>query len=86
MEQLFSLEWAEARLVRIKLVIAFALALPIGWERERRTDQMGLRTFPIVALATCAYILMTADFAVGNEQAQARVVQELIAGMSCSTS
>ncbi|HEX6314086.1 MAG TPA: MgtC/SapB family protein [Gemmatimonadaceae bacterium] len=41
-----------------RLVSAFALAVPIAWERERSTRIMGLRTFPLVALASCGYVLI----------------------------
>ena len=39
---------------------AFVLALPIGWERERAHETMsaGLRTFPLVAVAACAFVLI----------------------------
>lgn len=40
------------------IAIAFALALPIGWERERSERSAGLRTFPLVAMASCGYILL----------------------------
>lgn len=81
MDPLFSFDWVEASGLLLKLAIAFILALPVGWERERSTRLMGLRTFPIVSLATCAYVPMAVGFASGNEDAQARVVQGLITGM-----
>lgn len=63
----------------ILLSIAYLLALPIGWERETRGRSAGLRTFPLVAIATCGYVLIgMAIFAV---DAQARVVQGMITGM-----
>ena len=65
----------------LKLALAFVLALPAGWDRERNTALMGLRTFPIVAMASCGYVLMAAHFAAGNEDAQARIIQGLITGM-----
>ena len=37
----------------VALAFAFALAIPIGWDRERRARSAGLRTFPLVALASC---------------------------------
>jgi putative Mg2+ transporter-C (MgtC) family protein len=35
----------------IALAIAYLLALPIGWNREREERSAGLRTFPLVAVA-----------------------------------
>lgn len=81
MTSLLAFEWKEAGTLLIKLSIAFILALPVGWERERQTVLMGLRTFPIVSLATCAYVLMAVGFAADDVGAQARVVQGLITGM-----
>ena len=63
------------------LAAAFVLALPIAWERERSARQMGLRTFPLVALASTGYILV-AQAALGDDpQAMARIVQGLMTGI-----
>jgi putative Mg2+ transporter-C (MgtC) family protein len=41
------------------MLVAYLLALPIGWDREKATSGMaGLRTFPIVAMASCGYVLI----------------------------
>lgn len=64
-----------------KLAAAFALALPVAWEREKRTRLMGLRTFPIVAMASCGYLLIARDIAWESPDAQARVIQGLVTGM-----
>jgi len=32
------------------------LALPIGWDREKEARSAGLRTFPLVALASCGFV------------------------------
>ena len=81
METLLTFDWAVGEVIFTKLAVAFVLALPVALEREHDTRLMGLRTFPIVAMATCGYVLMTTSFAAGNDQAQARVVQGLITGM-----
>ncbi|MFP4622800.1 MAG: MgtC/SapB family protein [Gemmatimonadota bacterium] len=77
---MYGLEWPQFGEMLLKMAGAFLLALPVAWEREVQTRIMGLRTFPIVAMATCGYLL------IGNElfqsdEAQARVVQGLITGM-----
>jgi uncharacterized membrane protein YhiD involved in acid resistance len=38
---------------------AYALALPIGWDRERAERSAGLRTFPLVAVAVAAFTILT---------------------------
>ena len=40
----------------VTLAAAFALAVPIGWDREKRARSAGLRTFPLVALASCGFV------------------------------
>ena len=63
-----------------KLAIAFLLALPIGWDRERANDhRLGLRTFPLVAMASCGYVLVAQS--VVGEDALARILQGLITGV-----
>jgi putative Mg2+ transporter-C (MgtC) family protein len=36
--------------------VAFALAIPIGWDREREDVGPGLRTYPLLAMGACAYV------------------------------
>jgi putative Mg2+ transporter-C (MgtC) family protein len=67
--------------VLLKLLGAFVLALPIGWERERRERSMGLRTFPLVAMASAAYPLIARELFSPDPNAQARVLQGLITGI-----
>ena len=40
----------------IAISIAYILALPIGWNREKAERSAGLRTFPLVAVASCGFI------------------------------
>ena len=64
----------------IRMTVAFALALPVGWERERADRSAGLRTFPLVAVAACAYILL-ASAIYDDARAQARVLEGVITGV-----
>ena len=47
------MNWIELLVHSGKVLGAFALALPIGWEREKEGRSAGLRTFPLVAVASC---------------------------------
>ena len=47
----------------LALAAAFALAVPIGWDREKRARSAGLRTFPLVAMASCGFVQASAEFA-----------------------
>lgn len=61
-----------------KVMAAYILALPVGWSREEEEHSVGVRTIPIVAMASCGYLLLTARFDIA---AQSRVMQGLVAGM-----
>ncbi|WP_426240726.1 MgtC/SapB family protein [Pararhizobium sp. DWP1-1-3] len=63
------------------LVVAYLLALPIGWDREKRERSAGLRTFPLVAIASCGFIQATENLTAGSPEATARIVEGLITGM-----
>jgi putative Mg2+ transporter-C (MgtC) family protein len=65
----------------VKFGIAFLLTLPVAWEREFEDSSLGLRTLPIVAVASCGYLLLSLRFAPDDNQAQARLVQGLITGI-----
>ena len=49
-----------------KLALSFLLAFPIAWERERDSRSAGLRTFPLVAVASCGYMLTGIGFIGGG--------------------
>lgn len=65
----------------IALAVAYLLAFPIGWNREREERSAGLRTFPLVAVATCGFIQATEHLTVQSPEAMARVVEGAIVGM-----
>lgn len=76
-----SFNWSELGSILVRLVGAYVLALPIGWERERRERSMGLRTFPLVALASAGYLVLTEELFRPDLSAQARVLQGLMTGI-----
>ena len=63
------------------LVIAYVLALPIGWNREREERSAGLRTFPLVAVASCGFVQAAEHLVADNPEAMARIIEGIIAGM-----
>jgi putative Mg2+ transporter-C (MgtC) family protein len=65
----------------LALLVAYALAVPIGWNREREERSAGLRTFPLVAVATCGFIQATETPLRDHPEAMARVMEGLITGM-----
>lgn len=63
------------------MAIAYLLALPIGWNREKNERSAGLRTFPLVALATCGVVQASEHVLTGHPEGLARIVEGLMAGM-----
>lgn len=63
------------------LAIAYVLAFPIGWNREREERSAGLRTFPLVAVATCGMIQAAESAMATSPEAMARIIEGLITGM-----
>ncbi len=63
------------------LVIAYVLALPIGWNREKEERSAGLRTFPLVAVATCGFVQAAEGMVADEPEAMARIIEGLITGM-----
>ena len=65
----------------VALIVAYALAFPIGWNREREERSAGLRTFPLVAVATCGFIQAAEALTADSPEAMARIIEGLITGM-----
>lgn len=63
------------------LAIAYALALPIGWDRERKERSAGIRTFPLVAIASCGFVLVAIRVLGIDSIGQARILEGLITGV-----
>jgi len=74
-----TLSWQEGWRVLQHIGIAYILTAVVGWEGEREEHTTGIRTFPIVGIASCGYLMVlgpTPDVA-----AQSRVLQGLITGI-----
>src|ERR1035438_7333285 len=64
-----------------KLAGAYVLALPVGWYREREGHAVGVRTFPLVSMAACAYLLVACPPGQALIDPRSRVIQGLVAGI-----
>ncbi len=62
-----------------QLLAAYIFALPIGWNREKSAQSAGLRTFPLVAVGACAFMIF--GMTLGDTEAKARVVYGIITGI-----
>jgi putative Mg2+ transporter-C (MgtC) family protein len=65
----------------VALAAAFALAVPIGWDREKRARSAGLRTFPLVAMASCGFVQARESLLVHSPDGMAKVIEGLITGI-----
>jgi putative Mg2+ transporter-C (MgtC) family protein len=75
------IDWANVARNLAHVGAAYVLALPVAWDREREARGAGLRTFPLVAVASCGYVLMTNRLFGDSSDAQARVLQGLMTGI-----
>lgn len=77
----FSFDWKLALSALIRIAVAFVLAIPIAWERHESERNLGLRTFPIVAIASCGFMLIAKNVPGASAETQARLIQGLIGGI-----
>ena len=63
-----------------QLGLAFLLSLPIAFNREHHDRGAGLRTFPLVTIASCSFMLVGMSVYEGSD-AEARVMYAVITGM-----
>ena len=61
-----------------RLLLAYVLALPLGFYREKESHSIGVRTIPLVAVASCGYVLLVVQM---DSAAQSRIIQGLVAGV-----
>lgn len=77
----FGIEIDEVFRILAQLGIAYILALPVGWNRESRERRnAGLRTFPLVAIASCGYMILGMQV-LSTTDAESRVLVGVITGM-----
>jgi putative Mg2+ transporter-C (MgtC) family protein len=73
--------WGDSLDHLVHLAVAFLLALPIGWNRARADGSAGLRTFPLVAMASCG-LVQTAISVFGRALPnQANILQGIVTGV-----
>jgi putative Mg2+ transporter-C (MgtC) family protein len=64
-----------------RLAVSYLLVLPVGWYREKEAHSVGVRTFPLVAMASCGYVMLAMPAYHNSMEAQSRVIQGLVAGI-----
>ncbi len=74
------IDWGQTLDYLLHLLAAYLLALPCALDREQESRSAGLRTFPLVAVGACGFLLVGASF-LSDETANARLMQGLIGGL-----
>jgi len=72
-------QWPEIWKDLQQVTIAYLLTAVIGWDREQEAHSTGIRTFPLVGMASCGYLLVLGPQT--DTAAQSRVLQGLITGI-----
>ena len=75
-----AIDWNQVVFNLVHLGVAYLLALPVAFDREKESRSAGLRTFPLVAVAACGYMLVGVSVLTTTD-AEARVLQGLITGI-----
>jgi MgtC family len=65
----------------IHLLVAFILALPIGWNRARAERGAGLRSLPLVAMAGCGLVQTAILVLRPDARSQANILQGVVIGV-----
>jgi putative Mg2+ transporter-C (MgtC) family protein len=74
-------EWNRLVSSLVPLLIAFALALPVGWERGAGRSSIGFRTLPVVAMASCGFALLARGVEGADAESMTRLLQGLMGGI-----
>ena len=78
------MEWLHSQQVSLVLkpLVALLLTLPFAYEREQSTNIMGLRTYPLVSLGACSYVMIgLLTFPADSADAMARTLQGILSGL-----
>ncbi len=78
-EVLIEFSWTKVVDALVRITVAYLLALPIGWDREAAARTAGLRTFPLVAVGSCGFVLLGSQ--IFSADPLARVLVGLMTGI-----
>jgi putative Mg2+ transporter-C (MgtC) family protein len=73
--------WGDVPNHIVRMALAFIFTLPIAWNREHGSNSAGLRTFPIVAMASCGFVLLAIEVLGQHSVGQARILEGVITGI-----
>ena len=75
------IDWTRIATHLISVSVAYVLALPVALDREKEVRSAGLRTFPLVAVASCGYALVAMSILGSSADSLSRIIQGLITGI-----
>ncbi|MFY9941721.1 MAG: MgtC/SapB family protein [Desulfobacterales bacterium] len=75
-----NIQWIQVLSHLTHLAIAFLLALPIGLDRQTSSRHFGLRTYPLVSVAACGFMLVGIAV-IDTTDGEARIFQGIITGI-----
>lgn len=75
-----NIQWPLAFSHLAHLAIAYLLALPIGLDREISSRHFGMRTYPLVSVAACGFMLVGIAV-IDSTDGEARIFQGIITGI-----
>jgi putative Mg2+ transporter-C (MgtC) family protein len=64
----------------LRLALALLLALPVGWELDQRRRSAGLRTYALLSVTVCGFLLL-AQRTAGGPSGQADAFYGVLLGM-----
>jgi len=74
--------WSDSLDHLVRLLVAFVLALPIGWNRARPVRSAGFRTFPLVAMASCGLVQTAISILGPDAPSHANILQGIASASS----
>jgi putative Mg2+ transporter-C (MgtC) family protein len=80
LSQIINIDWWQVLDHLWHLIFAFALAIPIGLDREQSRRHFGLRTFPLVAVVSCGF-MMVGISVIDTTNGEARIFQGIVTGI-----
>ena len=81
LESLFDFDWDVMLAYTVQMVLAFGLVLPVGFNRESSRQSIGLRTFPLVSLASCCFTLLGFELNGDEDSLMGEVLGGIITGI-----
>lgn len=77
---LFDFDWDIVLVHLVQMAMTFVLVLPIGHHRESSSQNIGLRTFPLVSLASCGFVLIAVE-TLSDDGGMGEVMAGIITGI-----